>query len=1062
MPQRPAPAPALQRWSRRSTPELVAGAYAVVGFLWIGTSDWVFRGAPTWVGASKGLLYVAVTAVILLWVLQRRERTIGQRDGALRTAAGRLSAVADTSADFTAIIDAEGRLAYLTDSVQDVLGWPAAAFTASFDQSFLHEDDLAPTIAVFTSVAAEPGSTRHFTARVRHADGGWRWLACVVVNRLDDPAVTGVVAQVRDVTAEREQTLVISSLLAGSARLAQASTEDEVARAALDACLAAVGASGGAVRRLDAGRGELVPLLVRNLDLAGAYSAFRLDGAAPLALAARAQRVVSLASRQEIAAFPAGTVPDDLAAVVYVPMLISSRTVGTIGLGFTAPRALSQAALDSLLTFAHAAALALERTRLDTSQRAALVAAEDAAARTDALHRITRTLSGSCQVVDVLGVALDALVEVLPAVSVTAVLRAGPDLVRVVAVRGEPGSAEPLTFRLDAERPICTVVRTGSDRWFEDRAQLTAAFGPAEPVPAYGHAAGIVPLTADDAGPVGAITVLFPEPAAVRAADRDFVTSVAMLCSEALRRIRLGEIERRAEARAAALHRVTESFSRSLTMDEVIATAVSAVIDAMAPATAGATVRIDGERYKQWAWDGTRAATLTERWIESGAATPVVAAVLADGRARFYESSADVVADLGAGTTHPFPLTAGAFIPLIIDDECVGLLGVTFVADRRFPESDRELLGGLAAVCAEAMRRARHFEQAHQAAARYEELFAGYEQLFQANPIPMVVYDDGLRVLATNEALDRAFGYDPADLAGSSVAELLAEPAQRDGGLERFFDGDEAASGRRPVQARRKDGSTFFMAVSSHDAAMFAGRPARVGLLVDQTARVQAEEANKALQARVVAVAEEERRRLAGDLHDGPVQQLAIASMRLSALRRRNPGEDAWRVQLDKVEGDVTATVDELRTMMQQLHPQGLEGVPLDEAIGAAVTQLPWTAGLSVRVAGSVRCDLPPTVQAALYRVAIEALQNVHKHAAATEVTIELLDDGDAVELRVTDDGVGIDDDATAQPGHLGLPSMRDRISLLGGACRVGRAGAAGGTVVTARLPLRAERAVTR
>ncbi len=60
-------------------------------------------------------------------------------------------------------------------------------------------------------------------------------------------------------------------------------------------------------------------------------------------------------------------------------------------------------------------------------------------------------------------------------------------------LRGEPGSAEPLTFRLDAERPICTVVRTGSDRWFEDRAQLTAAIGPAEPVPAYGHAAGIVP-----------------------------------------------------------------------------------------------------------------------------------------------------------------------------------------------------------------------------------------------------------------------------------------------------------------------------------------------------------------------------------------------------------------------------------------------------------------------------------------------------------------------------------------------------------------------------------------
>ncbi|MEZ5262882.1 MAG: hypothetical protein R2755_14190 [Acidimicrobiales bacterium] len=103
--------------------------------------------------------------------------------------------------------------------------------------------------------------------------------------------------------------------------------------------------------------------------------------------------------------------------------------------------------------------------------------------------------------------------------------------------------------------------------------------------------------------------MLFPEPAAAwRRFDRDFVTSVAMLCSEALRRIRLGEIERRAEARAAALHRVTESFSRSLTMDEVIATAVSAVIDAMAPATAGATVRLEGGRYKQWAWDGTRGA----------------------------------------------------------------------------------------------------------------------------------------------------------------------------------------------------------------------------------------------------------------------------------------------------------------------------------------------------------------------------------------------------------------------------------------------------------------------
>jgi two-component system sensor histidine kinase UhpB len=202
---------------------------------------------------------------------------------------------------------------------------------------------------------------------------------------------------------------------------------------------------------------------------------------------------------------------------------------------------------------------------------------------------------------------------------------------------------------------------------------------------------------------------------------------------------------------------------------------------------------------------------------------------------------------------------------------------------------------------------------------------------------------------------------------------------------------------------------------------------------------------------------EEERRRLARDLHDEVNQALAAILLRLEALAQDSPPDRA--PELAELKKLVNQAMDELLTLARQLRPSALDDHGLVPALETQLKRFSARTGIEVRLGteGDPN-ELPEVMQTAIYRVAQEALANVARHAGATVVEVDLeAEENGGAELRVRDDGAGFDAGAipragTERPGAgLGLGGMAERARLVGGELDV-RSAPGGGTSVTLRV----------
>jgi two-component system, NarL family, sensor histidine kinase UhpB len=205
----------------------------------------------------------------------------------------------------------------------------------------------------------------------------------------------------------------------------------------------------------------------------------------------------------------------------------------------------------------------------------------------------------------------------------------------------------------------------------------------------------------------------------------------------------------------------------------------------------------------------------------------------------------------------------------------------------------------------------------------------------------------------------------------------------------------------------------------------------------------------------VMRAQEEERRRLARDLHDEVNQALTAILLRLEALAQESPPEHAQEVgELKRL---VNQAMDELLNLARQLRPSALDDHGLVPAIDAQLKRFAARTGVEVRMQaeGDVEA-LGEDAQTAVYRVAQEALTNAERHAGATVVEVELEVAEDRTELRVRDDGGGFDPGRATRAGDpasqgLGLRGMAERARLVGGELDV-RSAPNGGTSVTLRI----------
>jgi signal transduction histidine kinase len=201
--------------------------------------------------------------------------------------------------------------------------------------------------------------------------------------------------------------------------------------------------------------------------------------------------------------------------------------------------------------------------------------------------------------------------------------------------------------------------------------------------------------------------------------------------------------------------------------------------------------------------------------------------------------------------------------------------------------------------------------------------------------------------------------------------------------------------------------------------------------------------------AEVVALREDERRRLRRDLHDGLGPTLAAIRLKAGLAARQVPPESAARGLLGEIDTEVTTSLADVRRLVEALRPPALDELGL---LGAVQSRAAALAGeLEIDVNGSILpTPLPAAIETAAYRIAVEAMTNAVRHSDGTRCTVSILVGDEAVELSVRDDGGGLKPDRT--PG-VGLRSMRERAAEVGGTLTV-RSPPEGGTVVSARLPL--------
>jgi signal transduction histidine kinase len=196
---------------------------------------------------------------------------------------------------------------------------------------------------------------------------------------------------------------------------------------------------------------------------------------------------------------------------------------------------------------------------------------------------------------------------------------------------------------------------------------------------------------------------------------------------------------------------------------------------------------------------------------------------------------------------------------------------------------------------------------------------------------------------------------------------------------------------------------------------------------------------------RIIAAADEERRRIERDLHDGAQQRLITLCLTLGlAEQQLYDDPDGAAVLIAQAREEAQLAVKELRELARGIHPAVLS----DHGLGPALEALASRAPVPVEISGVPSEPLAPPVEAAAYFVTAEALTNIAKHARAQGAWVDLTVQDGCLRLQVRDDGVG-----GANPDGNGLHGLRDRVDALDGQIAV-ESPPGGGTAVTVEIPL--------
>ena len=326
------------------------------------------------------------------------------------------------------------------------------------------------------------------------------------------------------------------------------------------------------------------------------------------------------------------------------------------------------------------------------------------------------------------------------------------------------------------------------------------------------------------------------------------------------------------------------------------------------------------------------------------------------------------------------------------------------------------------------------------------------QEIVASAPVAITVTDKQDRILLWNPAAERMFGWSEEEVLNNRPPQIPPDLQDEAGALRiRALAGEAIAA--RETQRIRKDGTRIDVSLALTPNRRADGEIiGAIGILTDVSAQVEArrhlQETVGRLQEsighrgtllrRLVGAQEEERRRLAGDIHDDSIQALTALVLRLGLLYGSiEDGEQ--RAFLVNAERTARNAISWLRHLIFDLRPPALERDGLAGALRLLLDDLGETAGIACTLEDRLTGEPPDELRSIIYRIAQEALTNIRKHADASTVDVSLETVDGRVLVRVEDDGCGLQPGAAAhpEPGHIGLSTMRERAETAGGSWRI-------------------------
>ena len=308
-------------------------------------------------------------------------------------------------------------------------------------------------------------------------------------------------------------------------------------------------------------------------------------------------------------------------------------------------------------------------------------------------------------------------------------------------------------------------------------------------------------------------------------------------------------------------------------------------------------------------------------------------------------------------------------------------------------------------------------------------------------------------IASWNPGAERLFGYTADEVVGKSVTKLFPPELlhEEDAILERIRRGERIE--HYETVRRRKDGSLVDVSLTVSPVRNVAGKVTGVSKIArDISTRKKAEH------ERLLALQDEERRRIANELHDSTAQHLVAIGLNLMKMRADAAAGAQSLDLLDEIEGSLDEAAKELRAFTYLLHPPELQREGLSATLARYIEGFGRRTGLKITFKSCDRVDqLSLQRQQTLLRIVQEALTNVYRHASATRVSVKFRCVGKRLRLVISDDGQGAEETSGHQNGKpsrlgIGVPGMMSRMKQFGG--NLDLHSGPNGTSVHATMPL--------